>query len=126
MSESLAVICNVLNSLPHSVIVCNREGKVLDANQAAKLVHEVSEIEDLQGCFNREEVTRALNGEYCSYEYAKTGSSGKKIWLKVQCNPVYTDASEPIGVSIFEKDITAQKEMIEELLNLKIKGVRNG
>lgn len=125
MSEALAVICNVLNSLPHSVVVCNKDGKVLDANQAARLVHEVASLEDLEGCLKKDQIDKALKGEYCTYEYSKTTSNGKKIWLKVQCNPVYTDSLEPVGVSIFEKDITAQKEMIQELLNLKIKGVTN-
>lgn len=125
MSEALSVICNVLNSLPHSVVICNRDGKVLDANQAARLVHEVVSLDDLEGLLDKDQVGKALKGEYCTYEYSKISSTGKKIWLKVQCNPVYTDSLEPVGVSIFEKDITAQKEMIQELINLKIKGAKD-
>lgn len=127
MSESLVVICNALNSLPSSVIIFDKEGKILDANQAACLTHGVERISDLGAAVSHEileQVGNAIKGEYCTAEYKTTNKkTGKELWLRAKCNPVYTTEGTPSGVSVFEKDITAQKALITELKSMKAANV---
>lgn len=122
MPDSIMILCNVLNSLPSSVIVYDALGKIVDANQAACYVHGVDHIADLEKPASAEEAIRkALTGEFCTTEYCIVNKkTGKQRWLKVQCNPVYTTGDTPVGVSLFEKDITSQKELMIELLNMKV------
>lgn len=124
MSDSLVMLCNVLNSLPNSVIVIGKDGKVIDANQAACLTHGVDSISELSVTDEvKEALTRALTGEYCQTEYKIVNrKTGKELWLKARCNPVYTNGETPAGVSLFEKDVTSQKQMINELKSIKLKG----
>lgn len=65
----------------------------------------------------------ALSGQCCSEEYCITSPDGDKKWLKVEYVPVYTSGTNPSGVSIKEKDVTAKKEMLSELNKLKVNNV---
>ena len=123
MPDSLRMVCNVLNSLPNSVVIYDKDGKIVDANQAACLTHGVDAMSEMELLpEQREALGRALNGEYCTAEYKiRHRKTGKERWLKVHCNPVYTDGTDPVGASFFEKDITSQKEIAMELLKLKVK-----
>lgn len=123
MTDSLRMVCNVLNSLPNSVVIYDKDGRIVDANQAACLTHGVEEISDIElAPEQRAWLEKALLGEYCTSEYKiRDKRTGKERWLKVHCNPVYTDSDTPVGVSFFEKDITSQKEITMELLKLKVK-----
>ena len=123
MSDALRMIVNTLNSLPSSVLIYDREGRLIDANQTAYIMHGVSSMEEIdppEGVAKARE--KAMTGEYCTTEYRIVDKkTGKERWLKAHCNPVYTEGDGLVGVSIFEKDITSQKEIMKELLSLKVK-----
>ena len=122
MPDSLRMVCNVLNSLPNSVVIFDKDGKVVDGKQAACITHGVEGMSDLELLPEQKEgLLKALGGEYsvCEYKIIHR-KTGKERWLKVHCNPVYTDGADPVGASFFEKDVTSQKEIATELLKLKV------
>lgn len=111
---------HVIQSLPTSVILFDKNKNLIECNQAACVIHQEVPLEEL---LKSEGVDRALDkgasGEYCSVEY----QNGKR-WLRLNINPVYDDQGHQVGISVFEKDITSKKSMINYLTSLR--GVSNG
>lgn len=55
---------------------------------------------------------KAISGESCAAEIPYTNALGELIWYSTKFNPVYNEnGTELIGVSIFAKDVTKQKQM---------------
>lgn len=116
-----ALIGPIVHSLPTSVILLDKDKNLVECNQAACIIHQDIPIESLLKC---EEVNDALDrgasGEYCTVDFCYDPANR---WLRLNINPVYNDQGAQIGISIFEKDITAKKAMISHLMSLR--GVKN-
>lgn len=111
---------HVIQSLPTSVILLDKNKNLVECNQAACVIHQEVSLEEL---LKSEIVDSALDkgasGEYCSVEY----KNGKR-WLRLNINPVYDERGHQVGISVFEKDITSKKSMIDYLSSLR--GASNG
>lgn len=115
---------HIVQSLPTSVLLLDKDKNLLECNQAACIIHQEIPLEFL---LKDSEVDSALDkgasGEYCSVDFEYDGGKDSK-WLRLNINPVYNDQGSQVGISVFEKDITSKKTMISHLMSLR--GVSNG
>jgi two-component system phosphate regulon sensor histidine kinase PhoR len=120
----------VINSIAEGVVLCNREGRLVLANQSAMELLSVERIpaeqslsempdfyamRDLEGetlPVEQLPLTRALSGEvFHDYRLLSRGASGIDTVLAFSGAPVYDDANNVDGAVVIFRDVTTSQKL---------------
>ncbi|MBK9713742.1 MAG: GAF domain-containing protein [Kouleothrix sp.] len=123
-------LATVINSIAEGVVLCNREGRLMLANQSAmellsveripaeQSISEMSDfyaIRDLEGetlPVERLPLARALSGEvFHDYRVLTRGASGQDTVLSFSGAPVYDDENNVDGAVVIFRDVTTSQKL---------------
>jgi two-component system phosphate regulon sensor histidine kinase PhoR len=120
----------VINSIAEGVALCNRDGRIILANQAALGLFSIEHfpyqigdtemtamfgIRDLEGApipANQQPLTRALAGEvYRDYRLTMQGAGERTLTVSFTGAPVYGETSAVEGAVVIFRDITESQQL---------------
>lgn len=123
-------LATVINSIAEGVVLCNREGRLVLANQSAmellsveripteQMLSEMPDfyaIRDLEGAplpVERLPNARALSGEiFHDYRVLVRGASGQDTVLSFSGAPVYDDENTVDGAVVIFRDVTTSQKL---------------
>jgi two-component system phosphate regulon sensor histidine kinase PhoR len=123
-------LATVINSIAEGVVLCNREGRLVLANQSAMELlsveripaeqsisemrdfYSIRDLEDESLPIERLPLARALSGEiFHDYRVLTRGASGQDTVLSFSGAPVYDDANAVDGAVVIFRDVTTSQKL---------------